>query len=376
MKPEDEYLPTTGEPEEPAQPGQPEHQVVLAPEWSLAEDLGEETTALLSNPNLRKLAFLIAVTAGGAAGYQALRRYLSTESGGLEEPEAVAELEQPSSQLSALPLEDRLNALVQHLQTVGDTLQSKVPPTIQEEPEEASPTNAKQLMQQALANFAASLTDESLPAEQKQRILNIAQTITTHAAEVLQNAAAGRRIHADTAHLLHTLIDSAAFANLYQKYYRTIHNYFARYLPYNIQERAELVLDLTHEVFTKAFAAVTQGRFKVTGAPFGPFLYRSAQNMLFNLVRDRSKHKTVPLEPQNLSTPNQPELALLQASDDKRLESALAQLPPDRRLLLTLKFGEGLTNKQIGRIMGKSEGAVKSLYRRTLEQLRRILQEK
>ena len=46
------------------------------------------------------------------------------------------------------------------------------------------------------------------------------------------------------------------------------------------------------------------------------------------------------------------------------------ELPPDRQHLLILKFVEGLSNAEIGQIMGKTEGAVKSLYHRTLLTLR------
>jgi RNA polymerase sigma-70 factor (ECF subfamily) len=45
-------------------------------------------------------------------------------------------------------------------------------------------------------------------------------------------------------------------------------------------------------------------------------------------------------------------------------------LPPDRQQLLILKFVEHLSNAEIGQIMGKTEGAVKSLYHRTLVSLR------
>ncbi|NMB61751.1 MAG: hypothetical protein GYA52_02625, partial [Chloroflexi bacterium] len=45
-------------------------------------------------------------------------------------------------------------------------------------------------------------------------------------------------------------------------------------------------------------------------------------------------------------------------------------LPADRQMLLILKFVDDLTNVEIAEIMGKSEGAIKSLYHRTLLQLR------
>jgi RNA polymerase sigma-70 factor (ECF subfamily) len=48
----------------------------------------------------------------------------------------------------------------------------------------------------------------------------------------------------------------------------------------------------------------------------------------------------------------------------------IRQLPSERQTLLILKFVEDLSNVEIGQIMGRSEGAVKSLYHRTLLSLR------
>jgi RNA polymerase sigma-70 factor (ECF subfamily) len=45
-------------------------------------------------------------------------------------------------------------------------------------------------------------------------------------------------------------------------------------------------------------------------------------------------------------------------------------LPSERQNLLILKFVEDMSNAEIGAIMGRSEGAVKSLYHRTLLALR------
>jgi RNA polymerase sigma-70 factor, ECF subfamily len=52
----------------------------------------------------------------------------------------------------------------------------------------------------------------------------------------------------------------------------------------------------------------------------------------------------------------------------------IRRLPPDRQQLLILKFVEHQSNAEIGQIMGRTEGAVKSLYHRTLLSLRFELQ--
>ena len=55
------------------------------------------------------------------------------------------------------------------------------------------------------------------------------------------------------------------------------------------------------------------------------------------------------------------------------LLAAIRRLPADRQQLLILKFVERMPNAQIGQIMGRSEGAIKSLYHRTLVSLRQDL---
>jgi RNA polymerase sigma-70 factor (ECF subfamily) len=48
----------------------------------------------------------------------------------------------------------------------------------------------------------------------------------------------------------------------------------------------------------------------------------------------------------------------------------IRHLPDERQQLLILKFVDQLSNAEIGAIMNRSEGAIKSLYHRTLLNLR------
>jgi RNA polymerase sigma-70 factor (ECF subfamily) len=52
------------------------------------------------------------------------------------------------------------------------------------------------------------------------------------------------------------------------------------------------------------------------------------------------------------------------------LLEAVRRLPADRQQLLVMKFVEQMSNIEIARVMGRTEGAVKSLYHRTLVALR------
>lgn len=65
-----------------------------------------------------------------------------------------------------------------------------------------------------------------------------------------------------------------------------------------------------------------------------------------------------------------PELATELLEDREALLAAIRRLPSDRQELLILKYVERMSNADIGDIMGRSEGAIKSLYHRTLLSLR------
>jgi len=70
-----------------------------------------------------------------------------------------------------------------------------------------------------------------------------------------------------------------------------------------------------------------------------------------------------------------PESSLIKKQEISELMQYVRKLPADRQTLLILKFVDDLSNSEIASIMGKSEGAIKSLYHRTLLQLRDRMEE-
>jgi len=75
-----------------------------------------------------------------------------------------------------------------------------------------------------------------------------------------------------------------------------------------------------------------------------------------------------------LAAPEQsPERAIEEQVERESLRVVICRLLADRQQLLILKFGERLSNAEIGQIMGRTEGAIKSLYHRTLAALREDL---
>jgi RNA polymerase sigma-70 factor (ECF subfamily) len=166
--------------------------------------------------------------------------------------------------------------------------------------------------------------------------------------------------------------DPAAFGVLYKRYVKKIYNYI--YYRTSNHHDAE---DLTARTFYRALSKLDG--YENRGVPFSAWLYRIAHNLVANWHRDRSRRQMIPLDELVLTSrpkktdPHQ----LVEANEEKEtLLRAIRQLPDDRQQLLILKFVEKMSNAEIGQVIGRSEGAIKSLYHRTLVSLRKELKER
>lgn len=164
--------------------------------------------------------------------------------------------------------------------------------------------------------------------------------------------------------------DRDAFGQLYERYVERIFNY-VYYRTGNLHD-AE---DLTARVFQRAMNHIRN--YTDRGVPFSAWLYRIAHNLVANWHRDRSRKQEIPLDdlPVIPTKGDHPERNLVRSQEQEALLRMIRRLPAERQNLLILKFVENMSNAEIGQIMGRSEGAVKSLYHRTLLSLRDQLED-
>jgi RNA polymerase sigma-70 factor (ECF subfamily) len=162
--------------------------------------------------------------------------------------------------------------------------------------------------------------------------------------------------------------DRDAFGALYERYVERIH----AYLIYRTGSAPDAE-DLTQRVFSQALAALDH--FDPTVGSVGGWLFRIAHNLLANYYRTRARRPAAPLEAAfEAIDPAIPIAEMLEAEEDARaVRAAIDRLPPDRQNLILLKYVVGLSNAEIGGVLARSGGAIKSLLRRTLATLRRDL---
>ena len=161
--------------------------------------------------------------------------------------------------------------------------------------------------------------------------------------------------------------DPVALGEIYDKYAPRIY----KYVYYRIGN-ADLAEDLTSGVFTKMLEAIQSS--KAWRVSFSGWLYRIAHNMVVDHFRRRPKERELPLDERLVAADNDPERAAEIALTSERLRDAVNLLTYDQAQVITLKFAEGMSNAEVAQILGKTEGAIKSLQYRALGALRKQLE--
>jgi len=167
------------------------------------------------------------------------------------------------------------------------------------------------------------------------------------------------------------LTDRSAFSALYEAHAPRVY----RYLLSRTSDPSEAE-ELTSRTFLNALTRLHQ--FRGRGAKFQSWVMSIAHNLLINWYRDRGRRPptegleaaaTIPA-----SIPG-PEASLVANESIDIVRRAISSLPADRQELIALKYVDGRTNAEIGRMMGRTEGAIKALHHRTLRELQDRLAE-
>ena len=160
--------------------------------------------------------------------------------------------------------------------------------------------------------------------------------------------------------------DPSRFAELYEMNFHRVYAYVAR----RVRDRAE-IQDLTAQVFHKALANL--GKFKWKGSPFAAWLYRIASNAIADQARQKT-HESI--DQSNPSSESSTATDLEEVERRARLFTAVDKLPEDQRRVIVMRFADEKSIREIAEALGRSEGAVKQLQFRALENLRNRLNEK
>ncbi|GGO89668.1 ECF subfamily RNA polymerase sigma factor, BldN family [Wenjunlia tyrosinilytica] len=162
--------------------------------------------------------------------------------------------------------------------------------------------------------------------------------------------------------------EAEAFGQLYDQYSDTVY----RYIYYRVGGRATAE-DLTSETFLRALRRI--GTFTWQGRDFGAWLVTIARNLVadhFKSSRFRLEVTTGEMLDAN-EVERSPEESVLESLSNAALLQAVRKLNPQQQECVTLRFLQGLSVAETARIMGKNEGAIKTLQYRAVRTLARLL---
>jgi RNA polymerase sigma-70 factor (ECF subfamily) len=158
--------------------------------------------------------------------------------------------------------------------------------------------------------------------------------------------------------------DPARFADVYENYFALVYAYVAR----RVHSRHEAE-DLTAEVFHKALRSLP--RFKWTGAPFAAWLFRIASNMIADRAKRAAREQSVTLdEDVATSAAGEQQSNVEEVERQTHLFRLVDELAEDQRRVVVMRFAEEKSTGEIAQTLGRSEGAIKQLQFRALQNLR------
>lgn len=158
--------------------------------------------------------------------------------------------------------------------------------------------------------------------------------------------------------------DPLRFEPLYRKYVAQVYSFAL----YETRDR-HAAEDVTEQVFLQALRGLPRfsERGVDDGSTFRAWLFRICRNTIANERRYGRRHPVAPLDQAaEVAAPDDPEAAVVTRDEMARAWRVVDALPEERRQALVLRFVDEMSAREIGEVMGRSEGAVRVLIHRAL----------
>ena len=173
--------------------------------------------------------------------------------------------------------------------------------------------------------------------------------------------------------------DTRAFDDLVRKFTPKLYG-----LVYNMTSNREDTADLLQDIFAKAYRSLKRFQGKST---FYTWIYSISVNMTLNFLKKRGRYTKISLDDVDNGIQNDPDFIKATSGGNsplrevnihelqKRLNEAMMRLSEDHRTVVTLYDIQGLQHADISKILGVSEGTVRSRLFYAHRQLQNYLEE-
>jgi RNA polymerase sigma-70 factor, ECF subfamily len=162
-----------------------------------------------------------------------------------------------------------------------------------------------------------------------------------------------------------------------QRAFDMIYNHFADPLFRYVYARcgdASMAEDLVGDLWVRVVERLASFRLPPSGVEqaFAAWLYRIAHNLVIDSFRRKSSGN-VSIDPNISDGEPTPDERAISGDESRTLHAAIAQLTPDQREVVMLRFIEEHSNAEVAALTGRTEGAVKVMQHRALAALAKLL---
>jgi RNA polymerase sigma-70 factor (ECF subfamily) len=172
--------------------------------------------------------------------------------------------------------------------------------------------------------------------------------------------------------------NTAAFDELVVKYTPRLYG-----LVYHMTSNHEDTHDVLQDVFAKAYRSLKRFQGKST---FYTWIYSISVNMTLNFLKKRNRRRAMSLDDVDMAIERDPDFIQATSKSDpvrevniselqERLNVALQELSDDHRAVVTMFDIQGMPHAEISKILGVSEGTVRSRLFYAHRQLQNYLEE-
>ncbi len=172
--------------------------------------------------------------------------------------------------------------------------------------------------------------------------------------------------------------DASAFDELVRRYSPRVYG-----LVYNMTSNHEETNDLLQDIFLKAYRSIKGFR---GDSSFYTWIHTIGMNMTINFLKKRNRRRGPSLDDIDARIENDPNFIEATATTDprreanlselqKRLNEAMQKLSHDHRAVVTMFDIQGMPHAEIAKILGTSEGTVRSRLFYAHRQLQNYLEE-
>lgn len=161
--------------------------------------------------------------------------------------------------------------------------------------------------------------------------------------------------------------DEAAFGQVYELYFDKIY----RFVFYRVSEK-ETAEDLVAETFIRIWDK--RNSVREVGA-FTSWVYQIARNLVIDHYRSRKTTVSIDDLENVLEYEDQIIEQVNLDFDQQKIFRQLKHLSDDQQLVIKLKFIDDLENYEIAKLLEKTEGAIRVIQHRAIQQLKNLLKD-